>query len=101
MTRLQFAVALGGLAREHGEDLLRVKGIVAFADRAGGPAAIHAVQHTMYPPRWLDAWPGGDQTSRMVFIARNIEPAVILAHFAAGDPVLNGNPSLNDNRGEP
>jgi hypothetical protein len=55
----------------------------------------------MYPPRWLDAWPGGDQTSRMVFIARNIEPAVILAHFAAGDPVLNGNPSLNDNRGEP
>jgi G3E family GTPase len=100
MTRLQFAVALGGLAREHGEDLLRVKGIVAFADRTGGPAAIHAVQHTMYPPRWLDAWPGGDQTSRMVFIARNIEPAVILAHFAAGDPILNGNPSLNDNRGE-
>jgi G3E family GTPase len=91
MTRLQFAMALGGLAREYGEDLLRVKGIVAFADRAGGPAAIHAVQHTMYPPRWLDAWPGGDQTSRLVFIVRNIEPALILTHFAAGDPVLHGN----------
>jgi G3E family GTPase len=91
MTRLQFAMALGGLAREYGEDLLRVKGIVAFADRAGGPAAIHAVQHTMYPPRWLDAWPGGDQTSRLVFIVRNIEPALILTHFAAGEPVLNGN----------
>src|SRR5580658_5985683 len=55
MTRLQFAMALGGLAREHGEDLLRVKGIVGFADREGGPGAVHAVQHTMYPPRWLDA----------------------------------------------
>jgi G3E family GTPase len=90
MTRLQFAIALGGLAREHGEDLLRVKGIVAFADRPGGPAAIHAVQHTMYPPRWLDVWPGGDETSRLVFIVRNIEPQLILAHFAAGDPSLQG-----------
>jgi G3E family GTPase len=89
MTRLQFAMALGGLAREHGEDLLRVKGIVAFADRPGGPAAIHAVQHTMYPPRWLDAWPDGDQTSRLVFIVRDIAPELILARFAAGDPGLN------------
>jgi G3E family GTPase len=89
MTRLQFALALGGLAREHGEDLLRVKGIVGFSDRSGGPAAVHAVQHTMYPPRWLDAWPGGETASRLVFIVRNIEPAVILAHFAAGDPDLN------------
>ena len=89
MTRLQFAVALGGLAREHGEDLLRVKGIVGFADRQGGPAAVHAVQHTMYPPRWLDTWPGGEPTSRLVFIVRNIAPDVIRAHFAAGDPDLN------------
>jgi G3E family GTPase len=91
MTRLQFAMALGGLAREHGEDLLRVKGIVAFADRAGGPAAIHAVQHTMYPPRWLDAWPDGVPSSRLVFIVRNIAPAVVLTHFAAGEPRLSGN----------
>jgi len=89
MTRLQFAVALGGLAREHGEDLLRVKGIVEFADRHGGPAAVHAVQHTMYPPRWLDHWPAGEPVSRLVFIVRNIAPAVILAHFAAADPDLN------------
>lgn len=89
MTRLQFAVALGGLAREHGEDLLRVKGIVAFADREGGPAAVHAVQHTMYPPRWLDAWPDEDHSSRLVFIVRNLSPAMILAHFAAGCPSLN------------
>jgi G3E family GTPase len=32
LTRLEFAMALGGLARERGEDLLRVKGFVEFAD---------------------------------------------------------------------
>ena len=88
MTRLQFAMALGGLARDHGEDLLRVKGIVGFADRAGGPAAVHAVQHTMYPPRWLDRWPSADETSRLVFIVRNIAPAVLLDHFALANPVF-------------
>ena len=90
MSRLDFAVALGGLARERGEDLLRVKGIVAFADRPGGPAAIHAVQHTLYPPDWLPDWPDGDHSSRLVFITRNIEQADILARFAAGGPARLG-----------
>jgi G3E family GTPase len=79
-------MALGGLAREHGEKLLRVKGLVAFADRAGGPAAIHAVQHTLYPPRWFEAWPDADRTSRLVFIVRDLEPDEILRRFADGDP---------------
>ena len=90
MSRLDFARALGGLARERGEDLLRVKGIVAFADRAGGPAAIHAVQHTLYPPDWLADWPDDDHASRLVFITRNIEEAEILRRFAAGSPARLG-----------
>jgi G3E family GTPase len=90
MTRLGFAMALGGLARAHGEDVLRVKGLVAFADREGGPAAIHAVQHTMYPPRWLDAWPDDDCTSRLVFIVRGLSIETIMDHFVAGDPMLIG-----------
>ena len=88
MDRLGFARALGGLARERGEDLLRVKGIVEFADRPGRPAVIHAVQHTLYPPDWLDLWPGGEDTSRLVFITRDIDAADILARFAAGHPEL-------------
>ncbi|MGE0418323.1 MAG: GTP-binding protein [Acetobacteraceae bacterium] len=88
MTRLAFAVALGGLARARGEDLLRVKGLVSFADRIEGPAAIHAVQHTMYPPQWLTAWPSDDRRSRLVFIVRNIDADIVLDRFAAGDPVL-------------
>ena len=80
-------MALGRLAQEHGENLLRVKGLIAFADGDGRPAAIHAVQHTMYPPRWLADWPDGDRSSRLVFIVRDLEPATILAHFMRGDPV--------------
>ncbi len=89
MTRLEFAKALGGLARERGEDLLRVKGIVAFAD-TDRPAAIHAVQHTLYPPDWLAGWPDADHTSRLVFITRDIPNAEIIARFEAGDPALIG-----------
>jgi len=88
MSRLAFSVALGGLAREHGEDLLRVKGLVAFADRDTGPAAIHAVQHTLYPPHWFDDWPDTDRRSRLVFIVRDIATDVLLDRFAAGNPVL-------------
>jgi G3E family GTPase len=86
MSRLGFAVALGGLARDHGEKLLRVKGLVEFSDRPGGPAAIHAVQHTLYPPRWLERWPDADWTSRLVFIVRDLEPDEILRRFAQGEP---------------
>jgi len=85
MTRLAFAMALGGLARERGHDLLRVKGFVAFADRPDRPAELHAVQHTLYPPRWLESWPDADHTQRLVFIVRDIAPEEIRQRFAAGD----------------
>jgi G3E family GTPase len=86
MTRLDFAKALGGLARERGEDLLRVKGIVGFADVPSRPAAIHAVQHTLYPPEWFMDWPDADRRSRLVFITRDISSGEILSRFAAGAP---------------
>ena len=88
MTRLGFVMALGGLARVHGQKLLRVKGLVDFADRPGGPAAIHAVQHTLYPPRWLERWPDADHVSRLVFVVRDLEPDEILRWFAAGEPAI-------------
>ena len=93
MSRLDFAKALGGLARDHGERLLRVKGLVEFVDRPGGPAAIHAVQHTLYPPRWLEGWPDADRTSRLVFIIRDLEPDEILRRFAEGEPAYIADPA--------
>jgi G3E family GTPase len=85
---LDFAVALGGLARERGYDLLRVKGLVAFADRPDRPAVVQAAQHAMFAPEWLDDWPDSDHRSRLVFVVHDIPRAEILAHFAFASPTL-------------
>src|SRR5207302_5328345 len=68
ISRLDFARALGGLARERGADLLRVKGIVRFSDRPDRPAVVQAAQHAMFAPEWLDDWPDADERNRLVFI---------------------------------
>lgn len=86
--RFAFARALGGLAQARGNDLLRVKGLVAFADRPDRPAVVQAAQHAMFTPEWLDDWPDDDRRSRLVFIVHDIGPAEILAHFAFAAPVL-------------
>jgi G3E family GTPase len=90
ITRLDFARALGQLAGAWGSDLLRVKGLVAFADRGGQPALVQAAQHTMFAPEWLDDWPDSDHRSRLVFIVYDIPRAEILAHFAFAAPVVIG-----------
>jgi G3E family GTPase len=88
ITRLDFARALGALASAWGSDLLRVKGIVGFADRGGQPALVQAAQHTMFAPEWLDDWPDGDHRSRLVFIIHEVPRAEILAHFAFASPTI-------------
>jgi G3E family GTPase len=87
ITRLEFARALGGLARERGNDLLRVKGIVRFADRPERPAVVQAAQHALFAPEWLDDWPDGDRRSRLVFVVHEIPRAEILDAFAFADPL--------------
>jgi G3E family GTPase len=85
---LEFARALGGLAMERGNDLLRVKGLVAFADQPQRPAFIQAAQHAMATPEWLDAWPDADRRSRLVFIVHDIRLEEILERFAFASPNL-------------
>jgi G3E family GTPase len=87
LSRLDFARALGGLARERGADLLRVKGIVRFADRPDRPAVVQAAQHAMFAPEWLDDWPDEDHRSRLVFIVHDIPRSEVLAHFAFARPL--------------
>ncbi len=62
---------LGSLMSLRGADLLRIKGIidVAGVDR---PVVIQGVQHLFHPPAMLDAWPGSDRRTKIVFIARDI-----------------------------
>src|SRR5215468_7450407 len=88
VSRLDFARALGGLARERGNDLLRVKGIVRFADRPERPAVVQAAQHALFAPEWLEEWPDADRRCRLVFIVHDIRPEEILDRFAFAAPTL-------------
>jgi G3E family GTPase len=87
ISRLDFARALGGLARERGNDLLRVKGLVRFTDRPDKPAVVQAAQHALFAPEWLDHWPDEDRRSRLVFVVHEIPRAEILDAFAFADPL--------------
>jgi G3E family GTPase len=78
----RFGIWLTMLLHRHGSELLRVKGILNVAD-AATPVAVHAVQHLVHPPRHLDAWPDEDRRSRLVFIARGLNPALIERSFRA------------------
>jgi G3E family GTPase len=68
---------LTAVASLKGPDLLRIKGIVNVAGRAG-PVVIHGVQHVFHPPIELARWPSADRRTRITFITRNI-PAEALA----------------------
>jgi G3E family GTPase len=60
----------------HGDDLLRVKGVVNIAGQ-DGPIAVHGVQHLFHDPVYLPEWPDADRRSRIVFIARDLERAEV------------------------
>ncbi|MGC2412130.1 MAG: GTP-binding protein [Stellaceae bacterium] len=79
---------LDALATMRGDDLLRLKAIVALADRPEQPVVLHGVQHLFHPPVLLPAWPSEDHRTRIVFITRDLPQAAIeesLAAFEAAD----------------
>lgn len=73
---------LAALAGFKGADLLRIKGIVNVAGRAG-PVVIQGVQHLFHPPLALKTWPDQDRRSRLVFITRNLPAERLAAAFEA------------------
>ncbi len=77
-----FGLWLIMLLHAHGEDILRIKGILNITGEET-PAVVHGVQHTIHPPQHLDSWPNRDHRSRITFIVRNIDAARIKKSFAA------------------
>ena len=67
---------LDALVIAHGDDLLRVKGILAIAGRPR-PVVVQAVQRLFSPPVELAAWPEGMAGSRIVFITRGLSQAYV------------------------
>jgi G3E family GTPase len=79
------ARALNRLVASCGPKLLRMKALVAAADRPQ-PIVLHIVQHVLHPPVMLDEWPDGDRRSRFVFITDGIDRATIEDFFAGVAP---------------
>lgn len=71
-----FADALQALIERHGEDLLRVKGVLNVAGEAA-PVVVHGVQHLFHPPITLPGWPDSDRSSRLVFITRGLDARIV------------------------
>src|SRR6202011_5974066 len=83
---------LDGLAAMRGDDLLRMKAIVALSDRPDEPVVLHGVQHLFHPPVLLPAWPSEDRRTRMVFITRGLLREEIETTLAAFEEAVEETP---------
>lgn len=70
------SVVLGGILRDYGTQLLRIKGLI-HATGDTRPLVVQCVQHIAYPPVRLPSWPQdgafADGCGRLVFIARDLK----------------------------
>jgi G3E family GTPase len=71
-----FGIWLTMLLHRHGNEVLRVKGILNVAG-TDTPVAVHGVQHLVHPPTHMRAWPDADRRSRLVLIVKGLAPAMI------------------------
>lgn len=80
----QFIDALSILLQTMGDRILRVKGLVNVLGDSR-PRIVHCVQHTYYPSSSLDKWPDlppyNDRHSRLVFIVRDMQQALVEQAF--------------------
>jgi G3E family GTPase len=85
----------------HGENLLRLKGIVKLKETPASPLVIHGVQHIFHPPVRLPRWPDADERTRIVLITRDLDPRAVQklfdAFLGAGAPDRADRDALLDN----
>ncbi len=53
-------------------NLLRLKGIVAVAERPDQPAILDGTLQVVQPPLWLASWPTADRRSRLVLVTSDL-----------------------------
>jgi len=72
----QLEPKLEWLCENHGENLLRLKGILHVDDQPA-PLAVHAVHKTLYTPTLLNGWTEEPAISRLVLIGQDLDEAAI------------------------
>ncbi len=93
----EFSDALDLLLQVYGGRILRIKGLLNVAGDPQ-PRVLQCVQHSVYPPSSLPAWPDrppyDDRRSRLVFIVRDLARAEVEAIFASLiGPIAGDDPS--------
>ncbi len=77
-----FGIWLTMLLHKHGQNVLRVKGILNVKG-IDAPVIVNGVQHIVHPPLHLAAWPDDDRRSRIVFIVDDMDGTLIERSLAA------------------
>lgn len=78
----RFALWLSLLLNRHGQDVLRLKGVVHLSD-VRTPVVVQGVQHLIHKPLHLASWPDGRPATRLTVIARQLDPDVVGRSFRA------------------
>jgi len=64
------------LLNQHGGDILRLKGILSI-ENVETPVVIQGVQHLIHRPMHLSLWPDGVASTKIVVIAKRLDPALV------------------------
>jgi G3E family GTPase len=91
---IAFSVWLSMLLHAHGEEVLRVKGLLNVG--TAGPVVLNGVQHIIHAPEHLAAWPDADHRSRLVFILQGLNPHDITQSLQAFQHLLGARPCTDD-----
>jgi G3E family GTPase len=83
-----FGIWLTMLLQAHGDDVLRVKGLLDVG--LAGPVLLNGVRHVFHAPVHLERWPDGDRRSRIVLIGRNLDRGELERSLAAFDAAARG-----------
>ena len=71
------------LGSAHGDNLLRIKGIIELAEDPSRPLVVHGVQSLLHPPARLPAWPDEVRGTRLVLITLDMPEDYVRRMFSA------------------
>jgi len=71
----------------HGEQILRIKGLVDVAG-AAGPLVLHGIHHVMPAPIELAEWPDSDTRSRIVVISQALDRDALRQSWQTALPAM-------------
>jgi len=78
----RFGLWLSMLLNRHGKEVLRLKGLLSIRG-VDTPVVVQGVQHLIHKPVHLENWPDGITDTRIVVIAKGLDPAVVRRSFRA------------------